>query len=194
MTWGFARDGGVPFHKFFAVVNPTWRVPLRAIWGQAVVIGLIGVLYLFANTVLEAILSVSTIALTVSYAIPIVVLLIVGRDKLPKDIPFHLGRFGTPINIVSIIYCSITTVFFFFPGDPNPAISDMNWAIAVFGIMLIVSLGFWFVQGHKTYLRTSDAMFKIVTGEQTETASSSDIPKPDYGSVKSSKMTNETSK
>ena len=166
LTWGFARDGGLPFHWYFSVVNKTWRVPVRAVLGQGVIISLIGVLYLFANTVLEAILSVSTIALTVSYAIPIIVLLIVGRDKLPKDIPFQLGRFGMPVNIISIIYCCITTVFFFFPGDPDPAPADMNWAIAVFGIMLVISFGFWFVQGNKSYLRTNDAMFRIVTGRE----------------------------
>lgn len=168
LTWGFARDGGLPFHHYFAQVNDYWRVPNRAIWGQGVIIGLIGVLYLFANTVLEAILSVSTIALTISYAIPILVLLIVGRDKIPTNIPFHLGRFGMPCNIISLCYCSITTVFFFFPGGPNPSPADMNWAIAVFGVMLIISIGFWFVQGSRSYLRTSDAMFKIVTGEHHE--------------------------
>lgn len=168
LTWGFARDGGIPFYKYFSVVNTTWRVPNRAIWGQGAIIGLIGVLYLFANTVLEAILSVSTIALTISYAIPILTLLIVGRDKIPTNIPFHLGRFGMPCNIISIIYCTVTTVFFFFPGGPNPSPADMNWAIAVFGVMLIISLGFWLVQGNKSYLRTSDAMFKIVTGQEGE--------------------------
>lgn len=166
LTWGFARDGGLPFHRYFAVVNKAWRVPLRAVWGQAVIIGLIGVLYLFANTVLEAILSVSTIALTVSYAIPVVVLLVVGRDKLPKGIPFHLGRYGTAANVISVIYCVVTTIFFFFPGEPDPTPADMNWAIAVFGIMLIIALGFWFVQGHRSYLRTHDAMFRIVTGQE----------------------------
>ena len=166
LTWGFARDGGIPFHRYFARVNDTWRVPVRAIWGQGIVIGVIGVLYLFANTVLEAILSVSTIALTVSYAIPIIVLLIVGRDKLPTDIPFHLGKYGMAINIISIVYCAVTTVFFFFPGAPGPDAADMNWAIAVFGVMLVIAVGFWFVQGHTSYLRTSDAMFRIVTGQQ----------------------------
>lgn len=186
LFFGLSRDGGLPFNSFFSVVDPTWRVPVRAIWGQAVIIGLIGILYLFANTVLEAILSVSTIALTVSYAIPIFVLLIVGRDKLPTDIPFRLGRLGKPINIISLIYCCVTTVFFFFPSDPNPAPADMNWAIAVFGIVLIISIGFWFIQGHRSYLKTHDAMFRVVTGQAE---SMIEAPKqPDYGSSQSSKV------
>jgi len=185
LTWGFARDGGIPFHRYFAVVNTTWRVPLRAVWGQGVLIGLVGVLWLFANAVLQAIFSVSTIALTISYAIPILVLLIVGRDKLPSDIPFHLGRYGKTCNIISVIYCAVTTVFFFFPDAPNPQAADMNWAIAVFGIMLVISLGFWFVQGHKSYLRTKDAMFGIVNGELADIAVAG--PAADY-------MTSETMK
>lgn len=173
LTWGFARDGGIPFHHYFSKVSNFWRVPARALWVQCAIISIIGVLYLFANTVLEAILSVSTIALTVSYAIPIVVLLIVGRDKLPSDIPFRLGRAGTTINVISIIYCVVTTVFFFFPGDPNPAPADMNWAIAVFGVMLVISIGFWLIQGNRSYLRTSEAMFKIVTGRSQDVADAS---------------------
>ena len=122
-------------------------------------------LYLFADTVLSAILSVSTIALTISYALPIVVLLIVGRNKLPESRCFHLGRYGMTCNVVSVIYCSITTVFFFFPGNPNPTVADMNWAIAVFGVMLVIAIGFWFVQGHRSYLQTDTATFGVVNGQ-----------------------------
>ena len=176
LTWGFARDGGLPFHRYLANVNKYWRLPVRALWAQGVLIALVGVLYLFANTVLQAILSVSTIALTVSYAMPIIVLLIVGRDKLTPG-PFRLGRWGYVINVISLIYCSLTTVFFFFPSYPNPAPADMNWAIAVFGVMLIIAVGFWFAQGRKSYLRTEDSMLREVTshgqGEVTVEVSSS---------------------
>lgn len=165
LTWSFARDGGIPFYRYFAKVDDIWRAPVRATWAQGVICGLIGLLYLFADTVLSAILSVSTIALTISYAMPIAVLLVTGRDQLPASRCFNLGRFGTPCNVVSVIYCSITTVFFFFPGDPNPSTADMNWAIAVFGVMLVISVGFWFVQGHRSYLQTDTATFGVVQGQ-----------------------------
>lgn len=167
LTWGFARDGGLPWSRFFAHVSPTWKVPLRALAGQGFVIGVIGVLYLFASTVLEAILSVSTIALTISYAIPIVTLMIVGRDKLPPG-SFRLGRWGPFANWISVIYCAITTVFFFFPSDPDPAPGDMNYAIAVFGVMLVIALITWFVKGSKTYLKTDEAMMEAARAIQLE--------------------------
>ncbi|KAM0281598.1 hypothetical protein ACHAQH_003467 [Verticillium albo-atrum] len=153
LTWGFARDGGLPWGSYFSHVDPTWKVPARALWLQCFIICLIGVLYTFASTVLEAVLAVSTIALTISYAIPICVLLVVGRETLPPR-DFSLGRLGPVANWVSVIYCAITTVFFFFPGAPDPTVSDMNYAIAVFGIMLVVSLLFWVVRGRATYLCT----------------------------------------
>jgi choline transport protein len=151
LTWGFARDGGLPWSGYLSHVDATWKVPSHALWMQGILIALIGILYLFANTVLQAILSVSTIALTISYSLPIITLLAVGREKLPLG-DFRLGRLGPIANWVSVIYCSITTVFFFFPSTPNPTSSDMNYAIAVFGVMLLVSIGFWFIKGRFTYL------------------------------------------
>jgi amino acid transporter len=87
---------------------------------------------------------------------PILTLLIVGRDKLPPG-QFSLGKLGHVINWVSVIYCAITTVFFFFPGSPSPSASDMNYAIVVFGVMLVVAVAFWFIKGRITYLNTNDA-------------------------------------
>jgi amino acid transporter len=179
LTWSFARDGGIPFYRYFAKVDDKWRSPVRATWAQGGIAALIGVLYLFADTVLSAILSVSTIALTISYALPIIVLLIVGREQLPETRSFNLGKYGTACNIVSIIYCSITTVFFFFPGNPNPGTSDMNWAIAVFGVMLVIAIGFWVVQGNRSYLQTDTATFGVVTGQHDTLPSSPVITKAD---------------
>ncbi|KAF7559402.1 hypothetical protein G7046_g4760 [Stylonectria norvegica] len=170
LTWGFARDGGLPWSRYFSVVDTTWKAPVRSLWLQGGIIGLIGVLYTFADTVLEAILSVSTIALTISYGMPILTLLLVGRDKLPTGGVFSLGALGPVINWVSVIYCSITTVFFFFPGEPNPAVADMNYAIAVFGVMMVVTLGFWFIKGRTSYLQTDEAAERIIYARRAELA------------------------
>ncbi|KAF4594423.1 amino acid permease family protein [Ophiocordyceps camponoti-floridani] len=155
LTWSFARDGGLPLSRYWSLVDARWRVPARALWLQAGLISLIGLLYLFANTVLQAVLSVSTIALTLSYAMPIAALVIFGREALPPG-DFRLGpRFGPLANAVSLAYCAVTTVFFFFPSSPSPAPGDMNYAIAVFGLMVVVALGFWLFEGRKSYMRTS---------------------------------------
>jgi choline transport protein len=167
LTWGFARDGGIPWGPYFSKIDTTWQAPVRALWLQGGIIGLVGVLYTFADTVLEAILGVAVIALTISYGMPILVLLFVGRDKMPPAI-FRLGRFGAVINWISVIYCAITSVFFFFPGTPNPTGSDMNYAIAVFGVMMIVSLGFWVIKGRNTYLRANEIEEVVIEARRAE--------------------------
>ncbi|CAM1511870.1 Fc.00g093830.m01.CDS01 [Cosmosporella sp. VM-42] len=186
LTWGFARDGGIPWSKYFSQVNEIWKVPARALWLQGGIIALVGVLYTFADTVLEAILSVSTIALTISYGMPILTLLLVGRDKLPPG-QFGLGRLGPVINWISVIYCAITTVFFFFPGEPNPSGADMNYAIAVFGVMMVVTLSFWIIKGRKTYLETEDAAERVIYARRAELASFSN-PTPAHGKEISDQM------
>lgn len=168
LTWGFARDGGLPFNEYIAVVDKAWRVPIRALWVQGAIISLVGVLYFFANTVLQAILSVSTIALTISYAMPIAVLLVVGRDKLPPG-SFRLGKWGSAMNVISIIYCTITSIFFLFPEEPDPTPADMNWAVAVFGIMLLFAIAFWFVNGHRSYLKNNNALFRVLDAQVLDT-------------------------
>ncbi|THW92084.1 amino acid permease family protein [Aureobasidium pullulans] len=186
LTWSFARDNGLPFSKYIKRVNKKWKVPPQALLVQGFLITLVGLLYLFANTVLEAILSVATIALTVSYAMPILTLLIVGRDKLPAGGQFGLGRYGAVINWISVIYCAVTTVIFFFPGGPNPSGADMNYAIAVFGVMLVVAIGFWFIQGRKQYLRVDDSEQVVLEAIHLED-SYTEVPGPSHGGGKSLK-------
>ncbi|CAK7214572.1 hypothetical protein SCUCBS95973_002192 [Sporothrix curviconia] len=176
MTWGFARDGGLPFSRQLASVNPTWKVPANSLFLQGSLIGLVGVLYTFSDTVLSAILAVSTIALTISYAMPIIALMIAGRKKLPPNGQFHLSRFGPICNWVSVIYCAITTVFFLFPGSPNPGASDMNYAIAVFGVMMVIATIFWFVRGRKDYLDTRRSTERVIYAEQDVTLQGSSSP------------------
>ncbi|KAJ5363109.1 hypothetical protein N7541_003953 [Penicillium brevicompactum] len=168
LTWGFARDGGLPFSTYLSEVSPYWKAPVRALWFQGAIIALVGVLFLFAETVLNAILSVSTIALTISYGLPIMTVLLMGRDKLPHGGQFHLGKFGPAANWVSLIYCCVTTVFFFFPSAPNPSGGDMNYAIGVFGVMLVIAVSFWFVQGSRTYLNTEESMPHVIQAHAIE--------------------------
>ncbi|CAD0112921.1 unnamed protein product, partial [Aureobasidium uvarum] len=183
LTWGFARDNGLPFSKYIKRVNKKWKVPPQALLVQGVLMGLVGLLYLFANTVLEAILSVATIALTVSYAMPILTLLLVGCNKLPAGGQFGLGKYGAVINWISVVYCVVTTIFFFFPGGPNPSGADMNYAIAVFGVMLVVSIVFWIIKGRKTYLRVEPSEEIVLEALHLED-SYTEVPEPSRGDVK----------
>lgn len=160
LTWGFARDGGLPFSNYLMHVDEYWRVPARALWAQGALIALVGILYFFTETAVEAVVSVSTVALTVSYGFPMLAVLVFGKSDLPPG-RFSLGRWSPVANWVGLAYCAVTTVFFLFPGSPSPNSQNMNYAVAVFGVTLVVAVSFWFTKGKRTYLKTDAALGEI---------------------------------
>jgi len=65
--------------------------------------------------------------------------------------PFALGRLGVPINIVAILYTILGIFFSFWPPSPEVTAQTMNWSVAVYGGVLILSVVFWFAHGKKVY-------------------------------------------
>lgn len=167
LTWGFARDGGLPFSNYLAYVDPYWRVPVRALWAQGALVALVGVLYFVTEAAIEAAVSACTVALSVSYGFPMLAVLVFGKSHLPLG-RFSLGRWSLAANCVGLVYCAVTTVFFLFPGSPAPNSRDMNYAVAVLGVTLVVAIGFWFVRGRRTYLKTDAALGEIYHASRVE--------------------------
>lgn len=52
--WAMARDSAVPFSKYFSVVHPGLHVPLRAHIFTAIIVALLGLLYMWADTAFNA--------------------------------------------------------------------------------------------------------------------------------------------
>jgi choline transport protein len=63
MSYAFARDGGLPFSRFFAKVHPTLNVPLNALlWTTAWVV-IFGLIFLGSTNTFNAITAASVVAL-----------------------------------------------------------------------------------------------------------------------------------
>lgn len=76
------------------------------------------------------------------------------RLSKPNDLrfgPFTLGKYGTPINIFSIVYTVFIIFFSFWPMSREVSPETMNWSVLVFGSVLILSTLFWFAHGRKVY-------------------------------------------
>jgi len=133
MVYAFARDGGLPYSKFWAHVSLRHRVPANAIWGLA---SLAMVLTLSVN-LYTAVVSMATISLYISYGLPIFARLR-GRLQNKKDEPgpWNLGRLSTPIAYVGLIWICFIIVVFVLP--PN------EQAGKVMGICFILLCLIWF--------------------------------------------------
>ncbi|KAJ6002988.1 hypothetical protein N7451_005535 [Penicillium sp. IBT 35674x] len=151
MIFAFARDGGLPASKFFAKVHPTLQLPLNALILTVVVVICFGCIFLGSSSAFNAIISASVVALDLSYGIPILINCLQGRNALPErkwKLPRAVGWFT---DIVSLSYIALTTVLFVFPPSSTVTGSSMNYCIAAFAVIIIISAFQWIVDGRKNY-------------------------------------------
>lgn len=110
------------------------------------------------------------VLLYISYAVPITLLLIKGRNNI-KHGPFWLGGFGLAANIVTLIWTLFTLIMYSFPyGKPVTAgckltitlvrqillgiltlPAAMNYVSAVYAVVFVLVFGYWFLRGHRTF-------------------------------------------
>ncbi|KAK0268519.1 hypothetical protein LTR35_010502 [Friedmanniomyces endolithicus] len=152
LTWAFARDGGLPFSKFFAHVDSHHHVPTRAIALVTLVVVLLSLINIGSSTALNAVLSLSTLGLYVSYLIPISLLLLkrLRREQITFG-PFKLGKCGLWINAYAIVFGVYISIFLPFPGEVPVTAVTMNYAGPVFGVVLILAALDWVFRGRKYY-------------------------------------------
>jgi amino acid transporter len=100
-TWAFARDGAIPGSRLWRTVNPKLDVPLNAMMLSMAVQLILGLIYFGAPVAFNAFSGVGVICLTLSYAVPILISLLRGRQQV-KEGPFYLGALGTFCNVVAL--------------------------------------------------------------------------------------------
>ncbi|PBP18118.1 hypothetical protein BUE80_DR010970 [Diplocarpon rosae] len=152
VTYAFARDGGLPYSRFFAEVHPKLGLPLNALFLNITLVMLSGCLYLGSSSAFNALISVSVVALGVSYGIPVFINCLRGRRMLPDSRPFRLSAVvGWTANLIGIAYVILTTVLFLFPPKLPVTGSNTNYCVVVFVIILVISIAQWFVDGRKNF-------------------------------------------
>ncbi|KAB8263311.1 amino acid/polyamine transporter I [Aspergillus pseudonomiae] len=152
LTWAFARDNGLPFSDFFARVDPTYKIPLRALFLVVSCIFALSFIQIGSTAAFNAILSLSTLGLYISYLIPLI-LLVFKRFAAPQDIPqgtFTLGKWGLPMNLLAILFATYFVIFLPFPSTLPVTAENMNYAGPVLGFVMLFACGDWIVRGrHK---------------------------------------------
>lgn len=157
MVWAFARDKGLPFSSALSRV-PTSRfhqVPVTALLAVTGLLIVLGLLNIASTTAFNAILSMSVVGLYISYLMP-VLLLLHRRCTRPKEIqwgPWRLNnKVGIVLNIVASVYTMFTCVFMLFPPYQPVTAQNMNYAAPVITAMLLLSAGYWGLEGRKSYV------------------------------------------
>ncbi|KAJ5766208.1 Amino acid/polyamine transporter I [Penicillium nucicola] len=150
-TWAFARDGAIPGSKWLKIVNNRLDIPLNAMMLGMIMEILLGLVYFGSSAAFSAFSGVGIILLTLSYACPVAVSLIIRRRRDIKHGSFHLGHLGTFCNIVTVAWTLLAIPLFCMPTYKNVTVGTMNYAAVVFvGIVFISALWYW-VWGHENF-------------------------------------------
>jgi choline transport protein len=118
----------------------------------ATLIALLQLINIGSTTALYAILSLSLIALYISYVLPIVFFALAKFRGDPISYgPFRLGRWGIPVNLFSIAYGIFILVWLPFPPYMPVTALNMNYGGPVMGVVIIFALVDWFIWGRKRF-------------------------------------------
>ncbi len=114
MLFAFARDGGLPFSSQLCRVSERYSSPHVAIWVSAAM-ALVVALWADAYSAMAAL---STVALYVSYALPIALGFVARRQRRwTVRGPWNLGRWSGPVNVLAVLWVGFIAVLMSVP--PN---------------------------------------------------------------------------
>jgi choline transport protein len=133
-------------------VHPRLRIPLNSLALVTIVVAVLQLINIGSTTAFFAILSLSTLALYISYTLPMIFFLLakLRGDHIPFG-PFCLGRWGIPINIFAIVYAIFISIFLPFPPIQPVTWANMNYGGPVMGVVIIFALLDWMVSGRKRF-------------------------------------------
>ncbi|PGH02922.1 hypothetical protein GX51_04378 [Blastomyces parvus] len=165
MAYAFARDDALPFSEFFAKVNPYTLTPVNAVWFVVFFSICLNCIAIGSTETVTAIFNITAPALDLSYIAVILAHQIYKNQVRFIEGPFTLGKWGTPLNIISIIWVLFISVVLFFPPTRPITPKNMNYAICVAAFIALFSLSWWWLSARRKYTgpRTKDLLQAVET-------------------------------
>ncbi|KAF7195381.1 putative amino-acid permease C15C4.04c [Pseudocercospora fuligena] len=154
-AWSFARDSGLPFSTWFMTLTNINGVPtpLHAMIASLLICMVIALLNLGRAETWNSIVGLVAGAMCFSYLISISCVL--WRRLFGAPLPparWSLGKTGGPaINSFSCLYLINLITASFFPLYSNVTAKTMNWGIAMFAGVALLSIVYYLAHGRKVY-------------------------------------------
>ncbi|KAG9044624.1 hypothetical protein FS837_007785, partial [Tulasnella sp. UAMH 9824] len=152
--YAISRDHGLPDRGVLGTVNSKTKTPLYAVWGITFICVLPGLLDLASPIAANAIFALTTVALDLSYVVPIACRRIFRNHS---DVHFQAGPFYMPgalgwaANIICVTWTLFVTIILCFPTDLPTTPRTMNYASVIFGGVLTLALTWYILDAHKYY-------------------------------------------
>lgn len=115
---------------WLAKVDKRLDVPLNAHMASCAIVAVLGFLYMGSYTAFNSMVTACIVLLYISYAVPVVCLLLRGRNNIQHG-PFWLGKWGAVANYVLLAWTLFTLIMYSFPAVYPVEASNMNYVSAV---------------------------------------------------------------
>jgi len=128
VIYAFARDEGMPVSAVWKRVSAAHLTPAPAIW-LSVAVAFVATI---SSGTYAVVASISVIGLYISYIVPVY---LAWRARgtamaVPRG-PWHLGRFGSPINLVAMCWVVFISVILAIPDDMRAGKTVVGLAAAL---------------------------------------------------------------
>jgi choline transport protein len=117
LIFSFARDDALVFSNKIGLIHGGLGVPSYALLFNAVVVFIIGCIYLGSSTAFSAIIGTGLVLQQITFAIPAILLMY--RRRTPQYLPssgrFNLGKFGWAVNSITVGWSAFQLVLYNLP-------------------------------------------------------------------------------
>jgi amino acid transporter len=154
------------YSRFLARVNKTTHTPVNSVWFVVFFSAVLNLIAIGSTETASAIFNITAPALDISYISVILAHQIYRHRVKFIEGPFTLGRWGRPINLISIIWVIFVSVVLFFPPTRPVTATNMwvvtlryqsqvnscfnrNYAICVAAFIAIFSLSWWWLSARR---------------------------------------------
>lgn len=167
MAYAFARDGALPFSKFFSKVNGTTKTPVNAVWLIVTFSCALNLIGIGSTLTIVAIFNITAPALDLSYATVILARNIYSSRIKFQPGPYTLGKWQKPLNAITCTWVFFISVILLFPTIRPVTALNMNYAVVVAAFIGVFSLVWWWAGARKTYTgpRTQDLLVVVPDDE-----------------------------
>lgn len=122
------------------------KSPVTAVWFNIAFCFILGLPYIWSETAYTAIVSVNTIASSISYLIPILCRIVLARNTFEPG-PFNLGRYSTLVGIIASIWIVVTSALFLCPTASPVTATNMNYALVPFILVIGLCVTYFVIWG-----------------------------------------------
>ncbi|OVA14248.1 Amino acid/polyamine transporter I [Macleaya cordata] len=141
MVYAFSRDGAMPFSSLLHKVNKN-EVPINAVWLSVVISFCMALTSLGSLVAFQSMVSIATIGLYISYALPIFFKVTLARKSFVPG-PFNLGRYGMFVGWIAVLWVVTISVLFSLPVAYPITRDTFNYTPAAVSGLLIFVVSWW---------------------------------------------------